>query len=298
MADELEELEKLRASLRPVDDAPLRAARASLLREATNGSTRRATAWRPRIAVLAATAVSCTLVLVATLPVLLHTGPPSTLAELGKRIAAAAQPAPVARAGEYSYVENTVYRDGQLGLRAQDWIPADGVGAQEHRLWVGGQYTKSGVSCTPRGVIDCQDLPELRRGVYDYLVGLPTEVSSLRQRVFGQVKPGADQDLDAAKLVITVLRDQFVPRPQQAALVQVLATIPGTSLVGQVRDASGREGLGVRAANRSGTDYWTLVLAPGDYRVLGVNADGEPAGQRQDVVRVTAGLVGAVGQTP
>jgi hypothetical protein len=98
---------------------------------------------------------------------------------------------------------------------------------------------------------------------WDELYALPTESGALESRLRATSLDGIrDGDTELFALVGDLLRESPAPPTLRKALWEVVARVPGVSLVGAVRDSSGRPGV---AIERGGHGY---VLDPTTGRLL------------------------------
>jgi hypothetical protein len=138
------------------------------------------------------------------------------------------------------------YRQGSGPLvRREVWAGHRGIGSlQDTRL--GG------------GVIPLQD-GRFSGFAWDEIYALPTESKALESRLRATGLDGIrDQDTELFAIVGDLLRESPAPPALRQALWEVVARIPGVSLVGSVRDSSGRPGVAIRRGDHG------YVLDPQD----------------------------------
>lgn len=98
---------------------------------------------------------------------------------------------------------------------------------------------------------------------WDQLYALPTESAALESRLRATSLDGLrDSDTELFALVGNLLRESPAPPALRKALWEVVARVPGVSLVGAVEDSTGRPGV---AIERAGHGY---VLDPPAGRLL------------------------------
>jgi hypothetical protein len=278
---------------------------------------RRAPRFRRRTALprAAATAVATTVVVVS-----LNSGessqvvPPASAAsvQLLQRaaLAAASQPAPTVRAGQYTYVKVTGYStvlsegdDGKMERLRQDesmeqWTSVDG-----------GQRT---LQRTGDGDTYLPDLPgkgNLNSPTYDFLVALPNDPDALLKKIYQQTEAehgfgsgsttGPDQE--AFVTIGDLLRDQVAPPETTSALYRAAARIPGVITVSDAVDAAGRHGVAVAREHDDERTEWIFDASTAQF--LGertVQLKNGPWGEAGAVVTsvavVTSGVVDKAGQ--
>ncbi|MEO3856082.1 CU044_5270 family protein [Acrocarpospora sp. B8E8] len=81
---------------------------------------------------------------------------------------------------------------------------------------------------------------------YDYfsLSTWPDDVAGMRALLYDEGRNGSGPDQAAWTAVGDVLRENYVPPAQRAALFKAAATIPGVTVTENAQDAAGRHGLG------------------------------------------------------
>lgn len=113
-----------------------------------------------------------------------------------------------------------------------------------------------------RGVIPLQDGRFAGLG-WDELYALPTESGALESRLRTTRLDGIrDEDTELFALAGDLLRESPAPPALRKALWGVVAQVPGVTLVGAIKDSSGRSGIAIRRGDQS------YVLDPGDGRLL------------------------------
>lgn len=125
--------------------------------------------------------------------------------------------------------------------------------------------------------------------LYPPLYSLPVRPAALRSALYAAAARGPaywgllEASYTPAEVVFTLagrLLEGPVSGPLRAAVYQVIAGLPGVSLVQHATDAIGRHGVGIEMPglrkSRSGPQWTELIIAPRTYRFLGMiygNAD-------------------------
>jgi hypothetical protein len=224
---------------------------------------------RPRRAILAAIAVTACLAVVATAIAVISLGSPARPAFdagavrlLAKAAdAAARQPAPQVRDGQYMYIETTtagpsdVFRE--LGVKPPPVPRHIRLKLTTSRIWVpvgkscGPTYKRSS-SANGKTVIQtysgekCAGIGSLNDPTYRLLQTLPTNPRTLLALIYRVERghgPGPDQE--AFVTIGDLLRDTIAPPKVAAALYRAAALIPGVTLIPHATDAIGRHGVAV-----------------------------------------------------
>lgn len=225
-------------------------------------------------------------------------------------LAAASQPAPKVRAGQYTYVKVIGYstvlsegKDGAMERLRQDegmeqWTSVDGAGRTLQRK--GGSDTF------------LPDLPgsgNLNSPTYDFLTALPHDPDALLKAIYRQTRAehgfgsgsttGPDQE--AFVTIGDLLRDQVAPPGTTGALYRAAARIPGVVTVPDTVDAAGRHGVAVAREHNGERTEW--VFDKSTARFLGErtvllkdNAWGTAGTVVTSVAIVTSGVVDKAGQ--
>ncbi|MGW1013071.1 CU044_5270 family protein [Streptomyces termitum] len=239
-------------------------------------------------------------------------------------LAAAASPAPNARAGEFVYVESLVARSARSAAggpaeagpahRRQVWLSADGSlpgllreeGAADSvlspRVPV---YEVDRPGAAPRKTFLEQGPPSVTAPTHAYVAGLPTDPEALLRLVREQTRAaGGDADQRAFDAIGTLLAETWAPPRVTAALYGAAARVPGVTVLPSARDAAGREGVAVARTSAAGEqtqwvfDRSTSVFL-GQRTVLVRATDAGPAGTVLNVSAVLAkAAVARAGQLP
>lgn len=128
-----------------------------------------------------------------------------------------------------------------------------------------------------------------------YFPGMPASAAAMGaylQRTQG-IRPGNLNDL--AKTVGFMLESDYILPAQRAALYEFLATTPGLIVEHDVRDISGRPGVGVGWSFEGGKAI--NIFAPGTYAYLGLTTWGVQGQEGGDALIQTA-IVSHPGQLP
>jgi hypothetical protein len=138
-------------------------------------------------------------------------------------------------------------------------------------VWAGHQGIGSLVDTRlSKDVIPLQD-GRFAGMTWDELYALPTESDALESHLRANGLDGVrDADTELFALVGDLLRESPAPPALRKALWEVAARVPGTSLVGSVKDGSGRSGV---AISRGDHGY---VLNPGDGRLFEESIGASP----------------------
>lgn len=198
-------------------------------------------------------------------------------------VTALAQPAAAPRPDQFLYTRTRTARgereswhsmdgtrDGLIRNPGEEAHPAPGCPATA-REGSGDSPVEQGGSCVPDPAYR-SDLPTDAAGMQEYLglhrSGEPGDVNALGKDVGG------------------MLHEKLVPPAARAALFEAVATVPGLTVVADVRDAAGRPGVGVSWSH--GDEPTTLVLDPSTHEFLGWPGEAVLA----------SGVVDEVGQRP
>lgn len=115
-----------------------------------------------------------------------------------------------------------------------------------------------------------------------YRADLPTNADAMAEYLKGERR-----DI-TYKNVASLVVEQYLPSQQRATLFEAMSTMPDLRVVRDVKDGSGRPGVGVTSTSPAGKKQWTLVFDASTYEFLG---DTERA-------IVESGFVDAVDQRP
>lgn len=305
MNDELMRLWQWRSDVPPPSTAAEQTARAALGRvmaaegalRARPGRPRRPRFTRRRLGLAAALAAG--LLLGVLLPMLGHgtSGPSSAVAAVLERLARAASAQPPLgplTAGHYLYVDSVQFNESdtpEVGCtmlmpdRRRIWIGADGSGRLLESFGQpsypsAGDRERCARAHVPSGAgtFDTWFAPRcLSDGPRD-LTRLPTDPAQLaRQLRARKIEGGPPGPAEDFVQIGDLLRETAAPPALRAALYRVAATIPGVRVLGRVRDARGRAGLGLVDAR--GDVRQELIVDPGTGVLLAerTTAPGAPA---------------------
>jgi hypothetical protein len=100
---------------------------------------------------------------------------------------------------------------------------------------------------------------------------------------------------DVAKVVAGMFQSDYLLPGQRAALYQFLATAPGLTLERNVKDVSGRPGIGVGWSFKGSTAV--LIFDPKTYTLLGMTTRGE-RGQVGGDALLQMAITDQAGQVP
>ncbi|GAA3263248.1 CU044_5270 family protein [Nonomuraea helvata] len=316
--DDLEILAKMRA------DAPL--PEAERLRRLRRRVTRRGRRFviMPSLLVAAVAAVAIAVVAVSALKrppeirplpavetILLNSE--TVLERAAKTVESrAAAPEPRPDQWEYTKILNVQPADGRT-MTYESWLRYDG---------------KQSAGRDPEGNFHVRDVPpdpgddDLSPQQYrEKLLKLPTDPDKLLAHVVGdrhwidypkeESKLVEDPDSRAYRILSLYLKQQAVMPPKlEAAIFRALAKIPGVEIEQNVRDATGRTGLGLfRSTIGEENERRYLILDPRTYRVMADQSiwlrdeviNGEVAFRKGAVfadVWLAAGIVDKPGEVP
>ncbi|ETK35851.1 CU044_5270 family protein, partial [Microbispora sp. ATCC PTA-5024] len=108
---------------------------------------------------------------------------------------------------------------------------------------------------------------QTKETAYTHLKGLPSDPDGMRAYLYGRNPGDNPPDVAAWTAVGDLLRENYLPAPQRAALFKAAATIPGVTVTDDAEDAAGRTGIGVgRVSNGVRED---IVFDRGTYELLG-----------------------------
>ncbi|MFJ2778839.1 CU044_5270 family protein [Kitasatospora sp. NPDC087315] len=105
---------------------------------------------------------------------------------------------------------------------------------------------------------------------YAYAAALPTDPDQLLAKLKADTKgqgPGPDQEAFAT--IGDILREQLVPSPVRAALYRAAARIPGVTVVDEVTDAVGRQGVAVARLDSRGVVETQWIFDRSSFEFLG-----------------------------
>ncbi|MBG0828886.1 CU044_5270 family protein [Planomonospora sp. ID67723] len=114
----------------------------------------------------------------------------------------------------------------------------------------------------------CEPPPDFLRTDYAALKRLPADAEGMRAHLYEGDRGGNSEDEAAWTRVGDMLRENYLPAAQRAALFQAAATIPGVDAVRDAEDAAGRRGIGVGRVDAGGIRE-DLVFDPATYELLG-----------------------------
>ncbi|GAA3445200.1 CU044_5270 family protein [Planomonospora venezuelensis] len=114
----------------------------------------------------------------------------------------------------------------------------------------------------------CEPVPDFLRTDHAALKRLPTDAEGMRAHLYEGDRGGNSRDEAAWTRVGDLLRENYLPAAQRAALFKAAATIPGVNAVEDAEDAAGRKGIGVGRVNLGGVRE-DLVFDPETYELLG-----------------------------
>ena len=223
----------------------------------------------PRRAILAAAAATAALAIVATAIGVTSLGSPSRPAFdpgavrlLAKAAdAAARQPAPHVRDGQYMYIETTAAVPSdvlrELGAKPSPFPRHPHLKLITSRVWVPvgkscGPVYKRSVPANGKTAVrtysgeKCAGIGSLNDPTYRLLQSLPTNPHALLALIYRVERghgPGPDQE--AFVTIGDLLRNTIAPPKVAAALYRAAALIPGVTLIPDATDAVGRHGVAV-----------------------------------------------------
>ncbi|GIH98607.1 CU044_5270 family protein [Planobispora takensis] len=128
----------------------------------------------------------------------------------------------------------------------------------------------------------CEPLPARLRTDHAALKRLPADAGGMRAHLYDSARDGGskgEEDEAAWTRVGDLLRENYMPAAQRAALFEAAATIPGVDAVRDAEDAAGRRGIGVGRVGPDGVRE-DLVFDPQTYELLGergIVVDGKRA---------------------
>lgn len=263
---------------------------------------------RPRRIMMAAAAIGVSAAVAAGLTVATATPPAGTpavryrlAADFLNRAAAAAraQNAPLPKPDQVSYLEQLIVSPGPHGGIREclvNWFPSPLTGLAAE---AGGGKCGPGVPVVPSMLKEMRSQPKPRY-LYPALNTLPTKPAALRAALYAAAARGGaawglpsvhSPDVIVSSLIETLMG---VPLsgPLRAALYELLAGMPGVTLVRNAVDAAGRHGTGIVIKwDYPGYGLGTIetIFAPGTYTVLG--GDNIMPGQRVYFATMGSGLV-------
>jgi hypothetical protein len=272
------------------------------VREAKSGAP------RPR-RIMVAAAIGVSAAVAAGLAVATATAPGGTptvryslAADFLNRAAAAAraQNAPLPRPDQVSYIEQRIVSPGPHGGIREclvQWSPSPLTGLAGG---VVGGRCGTGVPVVPSAVLKQMRSPSKPSYEYPALNTLPTSPAALRAALYVAAARGGAAwvlpTVHSADVIVAILIGRLLGVPLsgqlRASLYEVLAQMPGVTLVPNAVDAAGRHGTGiVMKWDYPGYGLGTVetIFAPRTYTVLG--GDDIMPGQRVSSAILGSGLV-------
>jgi hypothetical protein len=114
----------------------------------------------------------------------------------------------------------------------------------------------------------CEPVPGHMRTDHAAVKRLPADAEGMRAHLYTGDRGGDSRDEAAWTRVGDLLRENYVPAAQRAALFEAAATIPGVDAVGDAEDAAGRRGIGVGRVGPDGVRE-DLLFHPETFELLG-----------------------------
>ncbi|MFI6794795.1 CU044_5270 family protein [Streptosporangium canum] len=114
----------------------------------------------------------------------------------------------------------------------------------------------------------CGNTPDYMRTDYASLKKLPAEADGMRAHLYTGDRGGKSKDEAAWTAAGDMLRENYMPAAQRAALFEALGTIPGVDVVQDAEDAAGRRGVGVGRVDQTGVRA-DLIFDSETYELLG-----------------------------
>ncbi|GAA3124372.1 CU044_5270 family protein [Streptosporangium carneum] len=113
----------------------------------------------------------------------------------------------------------------------------------------------------------CEKPPAYLRNDYASLKKLPTDADGMRAHLYTGDRGGDSKDEAAWAAAGDMLRENYVPAAQRAALFKAIGTIPGVDVMENAEDAAGRKGIGVGRVSAGVRE--DLIFDPTTYELLG-----------------------------
>ncbi|MDP9861319.1 MULTISPECIES: CU044_5270 family protein [Streptosporangium] len=113
----------------------------------------------------------------------------------------------------------------------------------------------------------CGKAPDHLRTDYASLKKLPADAEGMRAHLYTGERGGNSKDGAAWTAAGDMLRENYLPPAQRAALFQAVGTIPGVDVVRDAEDAAGRRGIGVGRVSAGVRE--DLIFDPDTYELLG-----------------------------
>ncbi|MEV4184230.1 CU044_5270 family protein [Streptosporangium canum] len=303
--DELTELERMCAEVAPASPHALASGRSRLLTATRTSTTRTPLRW-PRIAVTGALALTMAVGLIAVNVTGETPNQPSAVAAAAvlDRAAEAAEatPDPTPRDDQFVYVKEAQW-SGAPGSTShayagERWESVDGSQA--------GLKVEHGkrVVIPPPKPGEFHILPVR----YTELRTLPTDPDELLAHMRGLLVN--DSDEGAARYLAGLLSNPVLPSDLRPAAYRALAKVPGTRVLQDVLDVTGRRGLGITWEPESefGGSEMVLILDPHTFAYLGTRhtyvedggRDGVAKGEKivDWVARLAVGVTDTAGAQP
>lgn len=225
------------------------------------------------------------------------TSPPANAADVFHRAAAVARQAPPPRAGQFFYIEERAlsasiepdwtgsYVQPEL---TQTWFPVSSRDTGLERVTWGRPRVIIGRKLSPDaaqhrpGSVDLHPVSGCTKGpwslwapTYSQLSTLPTDPAKLYAKILRAAGApggfsGASLYDQAWSLLRSILEGPPGPPRVQAALFEAATRFPGVTMVGDVADAVGRQGIAVaRASSDSPASRIELIFDRSTYRFRG-----------------------------
>lgn len=168
----------------------------------------------------------------------------------------------------------------------ESWLGPDGTGwlhetsgkpaflsERDRRRWVAAGRPDLGSGRVTDMALRNEDAPNLPMESLD----LPTDPEVLFARLEKQARGHSSGTyVQMFDLVGSNLRETYTTPAQRAALYEVAARLPGVELIGNVKDAVGRTGVGVAMNDQSHRERNALIFDPVNYALVGEQAISLP----------------------
>jgi len=243
------------------------------------------------VAVAAAAAAAACAVALALLPGNTPGASPAAVRLLARiATAAAAQPSPPVRDGQFWYIQSWVsYQvcDGGSGSNCTMEKP------HERQIWQSvsnlcvtgllreyGQYTPLAFSTN---YLHCPYRGGVNDPTYRFLQSLPTDPHALLSLIEREMQGQLPRPEEAFTTIGDLLRESIAPPKVSAALYRAAALIPGVTVVASAKDAIGRSGVAVAFTYQGTRSEWIFsrqtlqYLGERDINVANGSTNGEAA---------------------
>ncbi len=204
--------------------------------------------------------------------------------------AAAAQPDLRPRPAQFLYFESKSAQTGAGHIHRKAWLSADGLhaglvinsGGPQGLMetWLcDGNVPSASDKLALKGVakVDLNNPPTGCHGQPAYRTGLPTSAAAMRTWLYRNSQGGNPPDVQAFRTIGDTLRESYVAPRALSAMFAAAARLPGTTVIKNTHDLTGRAGIAVGQAWHGVRSE--LIFDPKTYALLGERdvVDNDPS---------------------